>query len=449
MRTPRELHDNGFDREAAVRAYHANRARTAALFDLVEPAAYYEQPVTLRHPLVFYDGHIPAFAVNCLLRKGLGAPGLDPELDLLFARGIDPHDGQAAATAAIDRWPRRDTVRQYVERADRAILDALETADVAGGANAVLRRAQGVHTLLEHEVMHQETLLYMCHRLDFAAKRRPAGAAPVIGGLPPEPAMAGVPAGRATLGNAPEAVPFGWDNEFPEQVVAVPAFEIDRYNVTNQDYLAFVEAGGYARRGLWTPAGWRRREVEGRTHPLFWERRDGAWSWRGMFEALPLPAAWPVYVTHDEASAYAAWRGLRLPSEAEFHRAAFGGPGGAERAHPWGAAEPDESRGNFDFRHWDPVPVGSYPAGASAWGVHDLVGNGWEWTSTVFDGFPGFEPMASYPEYSADFFDGDHYVVKGASPATGRGLIRRSFRNWFRPHYPYMYATFRCVRGAG
>ena len=94
------------------------------------------------------------------------------------------------------------------------------------------------------------------------------------------------------------------------------------------------------------------------------------------------------------------------------------------------------------------MPVGSYPAGASAWGVEDLVGNGWEWTSTEFRGFPGFEAMASYPEYSADFFDGEHFVVKGASPATGRGLIRRSFRNWFRPHYPFMYATFRCARDA-
>ena len=448
MSTSRAIPDAGLDRDAFIRAYHANRARTAELFALVDPAAYYEQPIPLRHPLVFYEGHIPAFAVNCLLRKGLGTAGLDPALDMLFARGIDPQDDQAAGAAAVDRWPARDTVREYVKRADRAILDALETAAVAGDANAVVRGAQGVHTLLEHEVMHQETLLYMYHRLDFALKRRPAGAAPVTGGAPPAPAMVRVPAGRATLGSSLADIPFGWDNEFPALEVEVAAFEIDRHNVTNRDYLAFVEAGGYAERDLWTPAGWRRRAAAGRTHPPFWERRGGAWTWRGMFESIPLPVAWPVYVTHDEASAYAAWRGLRLPTEPEFHRAAYGAPGGVERAHPWGAADPDETRGNFDFRHWDPLPVGSRPAGASAWGVHDLVGNGWEWTSTVFEGFPGFEPMASYPEYSADFFDGDHYVVKGASPATGRGLIRRSFRNWFRPHYPYMYATFRCVRDA-
>ncbi len=155
--------------------------------------------------------------------------------------------------------------------------------------------------------------------------------------------------------------------------------------------------------------------------------------------------AWPVYVSHAEATAYARWRGRRLPTEAEFHRAAYGTPAGGERPYPWGDAPPDATRGHFDFHAWDPAPVGSHPAGASAWDVHDLLGNGWEWTSTVFDGFAGFRPMASYPNYSADFFDGQHYVMKGGSPVTARELLRRSFRNWFRPHYPYVYATFRCV----
>ena len=140
-----------------------------------------------------------------------------------------------------------------------------------------------------------------------------------------------------------------------------------------------------------------------------------------MFENIPLPAAWPVYVSGEEAAAFARWRGRRLPTESEYHRAAFGASsasagGRVERAYPWGDAAPDATRGNFDFASWEPVPAGARPLGASAWGVHDLVGNGWEWTSTVFGPFPGFEPMASYPEYSADFFDGQHYVIKGASP---------------------------------
>ena len=167
--------------------------------------------------------------------------------------------------------------------------------------------------------------------------------------------------------------------------------------------------------------------------------------WRGQWERVPLPEAWPVYASQAEASAYSRWKGRRLPTEAEYHRAAYGTPQGPERSYPWGEEEPDATRGNFDFEHDDPVPVGSYPRGASAWGVQDLLGNGWEWTSTVFAGFPGFEPMASYPVYSSDFFDGKHFVLKGGSPATAKELLRRSFRNWFRGNYPYVYAKFRCV----
>jgi len=165
---------------------------------------------------------------------------------------------------------------------------------------------------------------------------------------------------------------------------------------------------------------------------------------KSMFDLVSLPPAWPVYVSQAEAVAYARWRGARLPTEAEFQRAAYGSPGG-ERTHPWGEAPPDASRGVFDFASWDPEAAGSHPKGASAWGVEDLVGNGWEWTSTPFGPFPGFEAMASYPEYSADFFDGEHVIMKGASMATAKELLRPTFRNWFRVRYPYVYATFRCA----
>jgi formylglycine-generating enzyme required for sulfatase activity len=217
--------------------------------------------------------------------------------------------------------------------------------------------------------------------------------------------------------------------------------------VTNAAFLEFVEAGGYDEPRWWRAADWAWVRSEGVRHPLFWERHGGTWYWRGMFDLVPLPPAWPVYVSHAEASAYARWRGCRLLTEAEFMRAAYGAPSGEERRHPWGDAAPAAEHGALDFFTWDPVAAGSRPAGRSAWGVDDLVGNGWEWTSTVFAPFPGFVPMPSYPEYSADFFDGEHFVLKGASPATARELVRPTFRNWFRARYPYVYATFRCARG--
>jgi formylglycine-generating enzyme required for sulfatase activity len=216
--------------------------------------------------------------------------------------------------------------------------------------------------------------------------------------------------------------------------------------VTNAAFLEFVSAGGYREPRWWRPEDWNWITSQQIEHPLFWERQGDAWHWRGMFGLIPLPLSWPVYVSHAEASAYAAWRKARLPSEAEFQRAAYGTPGDDDRLFPWGEEPPTEQRGVFDFNSWDPAAAGSHPAGESAWGVEDLVGNGWEWTSTVFGPFPGFQAMASYPQYSADFFDGEHFVMKGASPATATELLRPSFRNWFRPHYPYVYATFRCAR---
>jgi ergothioneine biosynthesis protein EgtB len=282
-------------------------------------------------------------------------------------------------------------------------------------------------------------------RLPFDRKVRPPGLAPPrIGGEPPPRRAIAIPAGSATLGAAEEER-FAWDNERPLHVVDVPAFAIDARSVTNRDFLEFVESGGYEDASLWGEEGWLWRTAEGGRHPLFWEWHRTAWFWRGMWDLIPLPMAWPVYVSHAEASAYARWKGRRLPTEAEYHRAAFGTPSGGERRHPWGDEPPDRTRGNFDFASWDPVPVGSFPRGASAWGVEDLVGNGWEWTSTLFAPFEGFQPLASYPQYSVDFFDGKHYVLKGASPATASELLRPSFRNWFRATYPYVYAKFRTV----
>lgn len=416
------------DRRAAREWYRQNRARTRAMFDLIEPRAYYARPIALRNPVVFYEGHLPAFSIIAFINRGLGRPGVDPRLEALFARGIDPEsvDEAAPRSGADTVWPSRDEVLAFAARADALILDAIETA-AFDESRPAMRHGEALYTALEHEAMHHETLAYMWNRLPHDQKVRPAYLPYERRAPAPPHATVVIPAGHATLG-APSTrsarsgqahpVRFGWDNEFEEHSVFVEAFDIDVHSVTNADYLPFVEAG----------------HVE---PPAFWLRKDGAWHWRGMFEDIPLPPSWPVYASYEDAAAYARLRGRRVMSEAEFHRAAYGAPTGDEI----GAA----AIGHANFASWHPVPAGSRPAAVSPFGVHDLVGNGWEWTSTIFAPFPGFEPMASYPEYSADFFDGQHYVLKGASPVTARELIRRSFRNWFRPNYPYVYAKFRTV----
>jgi formylglycine-generating enzyme required for sulfatase activity len=419
--------DATLERDAVLQWYLRNRARTAELFDLLSDDAYYQQPIHLRHPIVFYEGHLPAFSLNTLVKKGLGRPGVDEHLERLFARGIDP-DTSAEARSSF-QWPDRRTVRQFVAAADALVIDALQHAELERPGHPLLDRGEAVYAILEHEAMHQETLLYMWHRLPHEQKRAPRGYSLATGAVAVDRDAVAVPAGVARLGAERGEIPFGWDNEFGPVVEDVAAFVMDRVNVTNGDFLEFIRAQPGAASSV----------------PAFWEQLDGEWLWRGMFERIPLPLDWPVYVSHDAATAYAQWRGKRLATEAEFHRAAYGSDSDAPRPYPWGDAEPDATRGVFDFASWEPHPVGSHPLGRSAWGIDDLVGNGWEWTSSVFRPFPGFRAMASYPEYSADFFDDSHYVMKGASPATARELLRPTFRNWFRPRYPYVYATFRCV----
>ena len=258
-------------------------------------------------------------------------------------------------------------------------------------------------------------------------------------------AMVEVPSGLTTLGLSRGDETFGWDNEYEKRRVQVPAFEIDRYMVTNRQYLDFMAAGGYETRALWSDADWGWKMAGTVSHPVFWKKTGNGWLYRGMFEEVPLPMDWPVYVSHAEAAAFARWAGKSLPTEAEWHRAAYSTAQGSELDYPWGNEPPNASLGNFDLHRWDPTPVNAFPPGQSAFGVKGMLGNGWEWTSTQFAPFPGFEPFAFYRGYSADFFDGKHFVMKGGSTRTAACMLRPTFRNWFQAHYQYVYAGFRCV----
>jgi ergothioneine biosynthesis protein EgtB len=242
------------------------------------------------------------------------------------------------------------------------------------------------------------------------------------------PEMVAVPAGTVTLGLRRSSGQFGWDNEFEAHHVEVPAFSMDQYKVSNFDFLKFVEAGGYAERCYWSELDWEWKTEAGISHPVFWITAQEGFRYRSMFDEVPLALSAPVYVSHAEALAYARWAGKALPTEAEWQRAAIG------------AGMPKAMR-----TLWDPPAAGSSPELKSEWGVEDLYGTGWEWTSTPFAAFPGFQIVDAYPGYSANFFDGKHFVMKGGSPRTATCMLRSSFRNWFQAHYQYVYAGFRCV----
>lgn len=301
--------------------------------------------------------------------------------------------------------------------------------------------------VIEHELMHQETLLYMVQELSPELKIPPKTLPHYLFTKGPPSVEVVVPVGRATLGAPLDSLSFGWDNEFPRQVVEVPAFKIDSAPVTNGQFLGFVEDHAYEDPKYWKQEDWAWKVRWQVHHPHFWIKREDEWFYHTLFDLLPLSKVcdWPIFVSLAEARAYARWKGKRLPTEGEFHRAAYGSPDGRENPYPWGEDQPRGWHGNFNFTHWSPTPVRSHPQGISAWGVHELVGNGWEWTETSFGPFPGFVPHKSYPAYSADFFDGKHFVLKGASWATAVDLLRPSFRNWFHARYPYVRAKFRCV----
>lgn len=393
MATAQRTATSGHVQALRAELAHARR-QSDKLFGLITPDALYERPVAERHRLIFYLGHLDAFDWNLLALRGMSAPAFHAEFDRLFERGIDPAPGQAAGDSASD-WPSRSEIESYRVRT-RSWIDAhLEEIDPW-----ILQMA------IEHRHMHAETLAYLLHGLPYDRKISDERESL----LRPQPAPANrmvvIESGAVTLGKDRES--FGWDNEHLAHSVPVATFRISKFKISNGEYLEFVRDGG--------------------TAPHFWRRENDRWLYRGMFAEIPLPLDWPVWVTWQQARSYAAWRGLELPTEAQWQLAA---------QH----TAPDAARDNFDYGRWDPVAVNfdisenNKPA--------QLTGNGWEWTADLFAPFAGFEAHPAYPGYSADFFDGQHYVMKGASPRTARLLIRPSFRNWFRPDYPHMYAGFR------
>jgi len=423
-------------RSGLLSRWRQARAETDALFDLVRPQFLFERPISERHRLAFYIGHLEAFDWN-LIGSGLGLASERPDLDRLFAFGIDPIEGNLPQDQPED-WPALAEFFAYRQRVRTRLDEALPEASQDEERDRLLDHR--LHVAIEHRQMHAETLSYLLHQLPFAQKTGSARselAAPAPASAP----AVDVPAGSTWLGLRTSSGEFGWDNEFEGHRVDVPAFAIDRFKVSNADYLRFVEAGGYDDRRFWSDADWAWKAAQQIAHPAFWIRRDETWFWRSMFEAVPLPLAWPVYVSHAEASAYAKWAGRALPTEAQWQRAAFGAGDATESRRI-----DRKLRDIRDSAGFDPLPVDSAELlPPSSCGVVGLRGNGWEWTATPFAPFDGFRVFDSYPGYSQPFFDGRHFVLKGGSVRTAAAMLRPSFRNWFQPHYPYVYAGFRCV----
>jgi iron(II)-dependent oxidoreductase len=334
---------------------------------------------------------------------------------------------------------RCDDAREYMHAVRERALAVLEGADLSDGSDPLNGGGFVWEMLVQHEQQHDETMLQTL------ALAEPGVFTPSRRGLPGEaedgPDTVWVEGGPFKMGDP--GTGFAYDNERPRHEVTMESFEIDRLPVTNGDYGEFLEDGGYHRPELWTEDGWRWREKKNAERPLYWTD-DG----RGRsFERVePLDPTLPVMnVSWFEADAFARWRGARLPTEAEWEKAACWE--GSASPYPWGEERPNEGLANLDQLGFGPAPAGAYPDGASPCGALGMLGDQWEWTASAFEGYPGFRAFP-YREYSEVFFGPTYRVLRGGSWATRSRVARCSFRNWDYPERRQIFSGFRCARDA-
>ncbi|MBW3609957.1 MAG: ergothioneine biosynthesis protein EgtB [Actinobacteria bacterium] len=435
----------------------AARRRSLDLLAPLSEADLVRQHSPLMSPLCWDLAHVANFEDLWLVRA-LGGDAVGADHDHLY-------DAFANPRAERPSLPLLDPVgaRAYLHEVRGRALDLLEHAELES-SHELLGAGFVYGMVLQHEHQHDETMLATLQLMD-APGYRPPHSSP---SSPPRPSWheaSGARPSRQRTWVAPgeevlvDGGPFlmgtdthawAYDNERPAHVVDLAPFRIDVLPTTNSQYLEFVEAGGYQQRQWWSDAGWAWRMGAGLDHPGCWRRHGaGAWSQNrfGWEEDLALDEA-VQHVCWYEADAYARWRGRRLPSEAEWEKAASWDPHkGVKRSYPWGDHEPTPALANLGQRRFGPAPVGSCPDGASAYGCQHMVGDVWEWTSSDFGPYPGFRAFP-YKEYSQVFWGSDHKVLRGGSWATHRSAVRCTFRNWDYPIRRQIFAGLRCARDA-
>ncbi|MFI6348536.1 ergothioneine biosynthesis protein EgtB [Streptomyces sp. NPDC050560] len=436
--TPGHTGDPDVIRGRALAALLGARERTALLTDCVDEPDLVAQHSPLMSPLVWDLAHIGNQEELWLLRAVAGREAMRPDIDPLY----DAFEHPRAERPSLPLLAPAEA-RAYAAEVRGRALDVLERAALTGSPLTDAGFAFGM--IAQHEQQHDETML-ITHQL----RRGPAAL------TAPDPAPAAftgpaevlVPGGAFTMGTTAE--PWALDNERPAHRRLVPPFFLDTAPVTNGAYLLFMADGGYLRRQWWSDEGWAYRSEHAIEAPLFWRREGAGWVRRrfGVTEEVP-PDEPVVHVSWYEADAYARWAGRRLPSEAEWEKAARFDPAtGRSRRFPWGDAEPTPAHANLGQRHLRPAPAGSYPAGESPFGVRQLVGDVWEWTSSDFLPYPGFVAFP-YREYSEVFFGPEYKVLRGGSFAVGEVTARSTFRNWDYPVRRQIFAGFRTARDAG
>ncbi len=426
-------------RDHLAAEFARTRARSVALTDAIDDGELVCQHSRIMSPLVWDFAHIGNQEELWLVREVGGRDPVRADIDELYDAFKHPRPNRPALPLLDPTETRR-----YLSEVRSKVLDVLDRTPLEG--RRLVEHGFAFGMIVQHEQQHDETML-ATHQLRTgpAALHAPPPRPQRSRNLPGEVL---VPAGEFTMGTSTE--PWALDNERPAYRASTGAYWLDTVPVTNGQYQRFLADGGYDDPRWWSEQGWTHRCEAGLVGPQFWYLAGGSW-WRDRFGvAEPVPADEPVvHVCFFEAQAYAAWAGKRLPTEVEWEKAARFDPAtGRSRRFPWGDEDPTPAHANLGQRHLQPAPAGSYLAGASPLGVHQLIGDVWEWTSSGFSGYPGFAPFP-YREYSEVFFCGDYRMLRGGSFGTDAAACRGTFRNWDHPVRRQIFTGFRCARDAG
>lgn len=399
----------------------------------------------LRHPLIFYYGHTATFFINKLTIARLIDTRINPAFESMFAVGVDEMSWDDLDATHYD-WPSRQAVKEYRDKA-RELIDALIRRmplslpiDWASPFWAIMMG-------IEHERIHLETSSVLIRQLPInRVVRHPFWEICREAGEPPQNQLIAVPGGKVIMGKSDGHPLYGWDNEYGVHQVEIAGFKAGQYLVSNREFLAFVEAGGYRDQRFWTEEGWNWRTFKQADYPLFWVKgyqSGGGWGLRTMVEIIDLPWNWPAEVNQLEAKAFCNWKAeqtglpIRLPSEDEW-----------TRLHdiadipdqPWW----DRAPGNINLEWWcSSCPVDRFRCG----NFYDVIGNVWQWTETPIYPFRGFKIHPWYDDFSTPTFDTRHNLIKGGSWISTGNEATHAARYAFRRHF-FQHAGFRYVESS-
>jgi iron(II)-dependent oxidoreductase len=441
-RTPARARASAGDRKALIAARLATvRERTLLLVRDLSEEALNRVHDPLMSPIVWDLGHMATFEDLWLAQRPFGKAPLRDGLDKVY----DPSTAPRSERGELP-YLRSSECLEYMEAVRERVLACLEAADLDADDDRLLENGFVYEMLLRHEQQHSETILQTLQIMTAEAYTpRRVFDTPVATKHDLE--MVLVPGGPFEMGADAEG--FAYDNERPRHVRDVGTFLIDAAPVTNGAVIAFVADGGYERREWWSDGGWAWREREQISLPRYWRTDGSDFTVRSFAEAEAVDPARPVcHVSWFEAEAFARYAGKRLPTEAEWEKAAsWDQPAGIKRRYPWGDRAWGRSDANLDQLAFGTAPAGAYPGAASPCGARQMLGDVWEWTATGFDGYAGFQAFP-YKEYSEQFFGGPYKVLRGGSWATQPGAVDNTFRNWDYPERRQIFAGFRCARDA-